>query len=104
VIPIFHIFGSEELSNHAHGISQLVPHPYVAIHSADASSLGIKADEEIRATIGSSSFELRVVLRDDLTRGTIGLPVGLIPIEGFPAPTFATLAPAKVESTAGGAA
>jgi len=104
VIPIFHIFGSEELSRHAHGIAQLVPHPYIALHSTDASQIGIKADEEIKLAIGNSSFEFRVVLRDDLPRGTIGLPAGLVPIEDFTSSTFATLAPAKVESTAGGAA
>jgi NADH-quinone oxidoreductase subunit G len=104
VIQIFHIFGSEELSRHAHGIAQLVPHPYVALNSIDASQIGAKADEEIKVTIGNSSLEFSVVLRDDLPHGTIGLPAGLVPIEGQSTPTFATLSPAKVESTAGGAA
>ncbi len=104
VIPIFHIFGSEELSCHAHGIAQLVPHPYVGIHSADASQLGVKAGEEINVTIGDSSIELKVVLRDDLPRGTVGLPAGLVPIESISPPVFATLTPAKVESPTGGAA
>src|ERR1700722_17297548 len=36
LIPIFHIFGSEELSRVARAISQLVPRPYVALNPADA--------------------------------------------------------------------
>jgi NADH-quinone oxidoreductase subunit G len=36
VAPLYHIFGSEELSVLAHGIAQLVPAPYLAIHPDDA--------------------------------------------------------------------
>jgi len=104
ILPIFHIFGSEELSRHAHGIAQLVARPYVALHSADAFSLGVKVGEEINVTAGGTSFELEVVLRDDLPRGTAGLPAGLVPIESMTSPAFARLALAKVESPAGGAA
>jgi NADH-quinone oxidoreductase subunit G len=104
ILPIFHIFGSEELSRHAHGIAQLVARPYVALHSADAFSLGAKVGEEINVTAGGTSFELEVVFRDDLPRGTAGLPAGLVPIESMTSPAFASLALAKVESPAGGAA
>ena len=102
LVPIFHIFGSEELSRHAYGIAQLVPHPYIALHPADASVLAIKPGEEIKVTAGNSSFEFEAVLRDELPRGIAGLPAGLVPIEGLTSPAFASLAPAKVESAAGG--
>ncbi|WP_251106638.1 NADH-quinone oxidoreductase subunit NuoG [Alloacidobacterium dinghuense] len=104
LIPIFHIFGSEELSCHAHGIAQLVPRPYVALHSAHASGLGVKAGEEIKVTAGNASLELEVLLRDDLPRGTAGLPAGLVPIDAIPSPALATLAPANVKTPAGGGA
>ncbi|HYK36115.1 NADH-quinone oxidoreductase subunit NuoG [Alloacidobacterium sp.] len=104
LIPIYHIFGSEELSSHANGISQLVPRPYVALHSDDASRLGVNAGEKINITVADSSFELEVILRDDLPRGTAGLPSGLLPIAAMPSPAFAKLTPAKVESRAGGMA
>ena len=104
LLPIYHIFGSEELSRHAHGIAQLVPRPYIALHPADASSIGVNPGKEIKVTAGDSCFELEVVLRDDLPRGAAGLPAGLVPIEGIPSPAYASLAPAKVESSTGGAA
>jgi NADH-quinone oxidoreductase subunit G len=104
LIPIFHIFGSEELSIQAHGISQLVPRPYIALHPVDASRLGVNAGEEIKVTGGDSSFELEVSLRSDLPRGVAGVPAGLVPIEAMTSPVFARLTPAKVESSAGGAA
>ena len=104
LIPIFHIFGSEELSSHAHGISELVPRPYIALHPVDASRLGANAGEEIKVIAGDFSFELEVLLRNDLPRGVAGLPAGLVPIEAMASPVFARLTPAKVESSAGGAA
>ena len=104
LIPIFHIFGSEELSSHAHGISQLVPRSYIALHPVDASRLGANAGEEIKVTTGDSSFELEVSVRDDLPCGVAGLPAGLVPIESITSPAFATLTPAKIESPTGGAA
>lgn len=103
LIPIYHIFGSEELSRHAHGISQLVPHPYVALHSDDVSGLGIQAGEKLNVTVADSSFELEVIVRDDLPHGAAGLPAGLLPVEAMASPAFARLTPAKVESHAGGA-
>ncbi len=36
LVPIFHIFESEELSRHAHSLAQLIPPPYVALHPIDA--------------------------------------------------------------------
>ena len=42
LVPIFHIFGSEELSRHAHGIAQLLPRPYVALNPVEASVAGRK--------------------------------------------------------------
>ena len=40
LVPIFHIFGSEELSRHAQGIAQLLARPYVALNPVEASLLG----------------------------------------------------------------
>jgi NADH-quinone oxidoreductase subunit G len=104
LIPMFHIFGSEELSRYAQGISQLVPHSYVALNPEDAVQIGTKAGDQVEVTISDSSFELDVVLRDDLPRGVAGLPAGLVEIDGMTSPAYARLAPAKVTSSAGGAA
>ncbi len=80
LVPIFHIFGSEELSRHAQGISQLVPRPYLALNPVEASLSGVNAGEQIKVSIEGSQFELEVVLRADLPRGVAGLPAGLPPI------------------------
>ncbi|HMF65149.1 MAG TPA: NADH-quinone oxidoreductase subunit NuoG [Edaphobacter sp.] len=103
-VPIFHIFGSEELSRHAQGISQLVPHPYLALNPVDGLLLGVKADEQVKVTVEDSQFELEVVLRADLPRGVAGLPAGLPMIEGIPLPAFGKLALSGTALSARGAA
>jgi NADH-quinone oxidoreductase subunit G len=103
LIPIFHIFGSEELSRHAQGIEQLLPRPYVALNPVEASLLGAKAGEQIKVTVEDSQFELEVKLRADLPRGLAGLPAGLPPLDGVMLPVFCELAPTGTELSARGA-
>ncbi len=101
-VSIFHIFGSEELSRHAHSISQLIPRPYLALNPAEASQLGVKAGEQIRVTVQNSLFELDLVLRAELPRGVAGLPAGLPSLEGIMLPAFGKLSPTLVELSASG--
>jgi NADH-quinone oxidoreductase subunit G len=103
LIPIFHIFGSEELSRHAQGISQLVPRPYLALNPVEASLLGVKAGEQVKVTVEDGQFEVGVVLRADLPRGVAGLPAGVSPVEGITLPAFGKLAPIPAELSARGA-
>jgi NADH-quinone oxidoreductase subunit G len=102
-VPIFHIFGSEELSRHAQGIAQLLPRPYVALNPVEASLLGAKSGEEIKVAVGNSQFELKVTLRADLPRGVAGLSAGLPPLDGVVLPAFCKLAPTGAELSARGA-
>ena len=101
LIPIFHIFGSEELSSHAQGIAQLIPHPYVALNRLDASLSGMKIGERIKMSIHDSVFEFEVMVRDDLPRGVAGLPVGLSQTEGIVLPAFCSLSPILTEPSRG---
>jgi NADH-quinone oxidoreductase subunit G len=83
LIPVFHIFGSEELSRHAPGIAELSPRAYAAFNSADAAMLGIKAGETVTLSLERQSISLPVVLRDDLARGLIAVPAGIPPVTGL---------------------
>jgi NADH-quinone oxidoreductase subunit G len=103
LVPIFHIFGSEELSRHALGIAQLLPRPYVALNPVEASLLGAKAGEQIKVAVEGALFELEVALRADLPRGVAGLPTGLPPLDGVMLPAFCKLAPTGAELSARGA-
>jgi len=103
LVPIFHIFGSEELSRHAHGIAQLLPRPYIALNPFEASLLCAKVGEPTKVMLESSLFELEVVLRADLPRGVAGLPAGLPPLDGVILPAFCKFVPAGAELSARGA-
>jgi NADH-quinone oxidoreductase subunit G len=103
LIPIFQIFGSEELSRHAQSISQLVPRPYLALNPAEALQLGVNAGEQIKVPVEDSLLELEVVLRADLPRGVAGLPAGLPPVEGITLPAFCKHPPIRAELSASGA-
>jgi len=72
VVPLFEIFGSEELSRHAPAVAQLTPRPYVAV-SPDA--LQLTEGQEVRVTVCGSTYQLPVRLAPSLPAGVIGLPV-----------------------------
>jgi NADH-quinone oxidoreductase subunit G len=95
LLPLHHIFGSEELSILAPAIAELSPQPYLALNPADASDLGLAAGDEVQlrlraqanvttdrsanaaATTAAEIFRLPLRLKPELLHGTAGLPVGL---------------------------
>lgn len=87
LVPVYHIFGSDELSRHAEGIAELSPSPYLLMSIADISSLGLT-----KASYVNVSFEddhtVRLPVKPDLglPQGTAGYPVGLkgMDVAGFP--------------------
>jgi NADH-quinone oxidoreductase subunit G len=77
VVPMQHLFGSEEQSGRAEVIVGRAPKPYVAISRADAQRLGIAGGQVTLAITGGASATLPVHISDALVAGTVGLPVGL---------------------------
>jgi len=77
VAPLYHLFGSEELSARAPVAAGNVPAPYVALHPADAARLGLVAGATVCVTVGSVHFEAPLAVRDELAPGAIGIPAGL---------------------------
>jgi NADH-quinone oxidoreductase subunit G len=83
IVPIYHVFGSEELSRHAPAVSQLAPEPYVALNPADASQFGQEAE-----CLGR---RVPVKLAPDLPVGIAGVPAGIPPFLGFDLPLRAAI-------------
>ena len=81
IVPLFHIFGSEELSRHAPAIAQLVPQPYLAMNVEDAHVFGPEA-----VLLGHT---LLVKPLPGLPKGIAGLPSGLAGLEGIEFPLWA---------------
>jgi len=72
-VPLYHIFGSEELSLLSKGIAQLAPEPYILLNNDEARGLG----DQVTVQMNERSIELALRTSDVWPKGTAGLPVGL---------------------------
>ncbi len=72
-VPLYHIFGSEELSLLSKGIAQLAPEPYILLNNDEARGLG----DKVTVQMNERSIELALRTSDVWPKGTAGLPVGL---------------------------
>lgn len=77
VLPLYHLFGSEEMSVRAKPVQQRIPVPYVALASGDAARLGLADGRKASVKVGDALVELEVRVSATLPAGTVGLPVGI---------------------------
>lgn len=87
VVPLSHIFGSEELSLFSPAIAARAPQRYLAMNDDDADRLAVTEGEEVELRLGGNIHYLPVKIRHALAKGTAGLPVGLpeLPFVDLPA-------------------
>jgi NADH-quinone oxidoreductase subunit G len=95
IVPLYHIFGSEELSTHSQAVNQLAPLPYVAMNGQDAMKLNLRPEERVMVTIDGRSYDLPLKIRADLRAGVAALPAGIPPIQGINFPSWASIAGAS---------
>jgi len=86
LVPIPHIFGSEELSRWAPAVAQLSPSPYVALNRESASAF----DGEVECL----GHRVPVRMAPELPDGVAGVPAGVPPFIGFDFPLRARIAKA----------
>jgi NADH-quinone oxidoreductase subunit G len=55
-VPVFEVFGSDELSAEASAIQERMPQAYVLLHPTDAARLGIDAGDGVRDSAGQARF------------------------------------------------
>jgi NADH-quinone oxidoreductase subunit G len=77
VVPLHHLFGSEELSARAPAVATLVPAPYAAMNAGEAARLGAAPGDPIAVTAGDETRELPLRIASELPDGALGLPAGL---------------------------
>jgi NADH-quinone oxidoreductase subunit G len=87
LVPLYHIFGSEELSSLAPGIAELAPKPYLALNPDDGARLGLAEGKAAEISVAGLRHRLPVSLRADLPKGVAGVPAGVVRIDesSFPA-------------------
>ncbi len=90
-VPLYHIFGSEELSARSEGVAEVIPNPYLAVSSSDAQSLELKAEDEVSLELGGTQQTLQVRVYEELPAGVIGIPRGLPDLPGLELPGWAKI-------------
>jgi NADH-quinone oxidoreductase subunit G len=81
VVPMHHLFGSEETSARSETFQERIPEAYVALAKADADRLGVNAGAKISVTVAGKELRLPLMVKPGLAAGLVGLPVGF---EGVP--------------------
>lgn len=81
IIPYYHIFGNEELTQYSSIIQDNIVIPYVLINRLEALEMGLKKDSIIEFDCLNKNFRFNIKLSKNLNRKQIGLPIGR---KGFP--------------------
>jgi NADH-quinone oxidoreductase subunit G len=86
IIPVYQIFGGEELSSLSPAIAQRIQRPFLFLNQEDAERLSIKDDEQVQLEVLESNFKIKVKIEKNLMQGTAGLPVNLPGMQFFDLP------------------
>ena len=90
LVPMYHIFGSDELSLSAPGIAELAAKPYVAVNTG-----GLTEGAEVEVSCAGGTFRLPVRIRPDLPPGVAGVSAGVPPLVGIRLPAWGKIARPK---------
>ncbi|MGO8705698.1 MAG: NADH-quinone oxidoreductase subunit NuoG [Candidatus Brocadiia bacterium] len=91
VVPLYHVFGSEELSVLSRGVAELTPKPYLALRPEDLKRLGAADGDEIELTLNGAPLRLPARSWPTLANGLAGWPVGLPGMPAVSLPAWAAL-------------
>ena len=91
VLPLYHIFGSDELSALSPAVAERVPKPYIALNSNDALKAGIVEGNLVEVLFNGHQHKFPVKLNTGLPAGTAGLPKGLKETKGLHFPFWIKL-------------
>jgi NADH-quinone oxidoreductase subunit G len=87
LVPVHHIFGSDDLSMYEPGIAGRAPRPYVAANGAAAEELGLADGDPVTLWLPWMDFATHFRLLPSLPDGVAGVPMGLprMPYVALPA-------------------
>ncbi len=73
ILPLWHLFGSEELSAEAPALGERIPKPSLALHPDDARRLNVQANGRVEMTLAGRRAYVRVMITPAMPPGTAGL-------------------------------
>ncbi|HNI37568.1 MAG TPA: molybdopterin-dependent oxidoreductase, partial [Pseudomonadales bacterium] len=77
VAPLYHLFGSDELSAMAPATQSMVVQAYVALSVVDAARLKLAENSLVKVSLANRTYSLRLQISKTLAVGLVGLPVGI---------------------------
>jgi len=77
VVPIHHLFGSEETSSRAAPVQERIPQAYIALAKAEADRLGVNEGALLSLKVDGQELRLPLRISEELSIGLVALPVGL---------------------------
>lgn len=77
IVPVYQIFGSEELSSAASTLAQRIPEPFVYLNPKDAEELKVKNNELVQLEVSKIKLSIKVRIEESIGRGIAGLTVNL---------------------------
>lgn len=81
IIPYYHLFGNEELTQYSSVIQENIPLEYALISSINGVELGLKKDSIVEFNCLNEDYRLKIRFSENLHQKQIGLPIGR---KGFP--------------------
>jgi NADH-quinone oxidoreductase subunit G len=98
IIPVSHIFGSEELSILASAIAERAPQPYLGLNPDEMTRLQVHEGDALELYLGGTACRLPVKPMPTLAMGIAGYPAGLPGLPAIALPAWGTLRPGKADS------
>ncbi|WP_342085064.1 NADH-quinone oxidoreductase subunit NuoG [Dyadobacter sp. OTU695] len=96
LVPLPHIFGSDELSVRSASVESRAPRPFIALNALDAEQLGAAEGDVLLVQIGGQVYDLTVVRKDELPEGLAGIAYNLPSMSGIAWPAKGVLTKAMV--------
>lgn len=99
LLPLFTVFGSDELSNRSPAIVERIAQPSLSLHPSDGTRLGLQEHSVIDLAFQGATYRLAVHFEPSTPVGTVGL--SLVPdVSGVSVPAWVDLCAAvKIERT-----
>jgi NADH-quinone oxidoreductase subunit G len=88
IVPIYQIFGSEELSSVSSSISKRIQEPFLILNQMDAEKLDVQESDFIQVKVADVEFKVKVRIENSLQQGMAGLSVNLPGMPFIELPTY----------------
>jgi len=77
IVPVYQIFGSEELSSAATTLAKRISEPFIYLNPDDAKELKTENETVIKLEISTVSLSVKVIIEESIGQGIVGLSIGL---------------------------